>query len=230
MAIAMVALLAFGGTYAYFTATANAKSATNMHTGIVRLKSGQSVSKNDITVVYDDVVFGAISYDPTDAEKGTSVKSYVFVTLTSSITQNGVSTENATFGSIFGNDLAVIKAGDTNKNGVQDEGETHTDAWIKLTSTDIPALDANTVVYYQVYDPENPTAFQKEFLNELKVVAAPDWVEEVDSTASDEGMPKDMGVTFSITITGKSIQYKNTSTETEGTTAHAVAAYGELTA
>ena len=94
MAIAMVAMLAFGGTYAYFTATATERSGS-VTTGVIRLKSGGSVNSST-TAVYGDVIVKEISFDNSD----TTVQSYIFVTVTSEGATNlqalcGVQAEDA---------------------------------------------------------------------------------------------------------------------------------------
>ena len=92
MAIVMVAMLAFGGTYAYFTATAKGKTAT-FTTGKVEISTGRtteitSISKQDI--VPGAYVFGAENsaegkddnYQSIAITNNSTVKIYTFATLT----------------------------------------------------------------------------------------------------------------------------------------------------
>ena len=74
MSIAMVAMLAFGGTYAYFTATTNAVT-KDVKTGTVMLVSGASFEAVT-TVVPTQVIANEISYT-----NKSDVAVYVFVTL-----------------------------------------------------------------------------------------------------------------------------------------------------
>jgi predicted ribosomally synthesized peptide with SipW-like signal peptide len=151
MAVAMVAMLAFGGTYAFFTATATGKS-SSVTTGVIHLKAGDVVTKTDATVVYGDTVLGAITYDLKD----TTVNSYVFVTLSADITPNADDTAEAvTFANIFGTALQV-------KTG-----------WEKLKDL---ADGAGTVYYYSfTYSDSADTSI--EFLDALTVTASPNWDE-----------------------------------------------------
>ena len=76
MAIAIVALLAFGGSYAYFTATTTAKSNT-FETGIVNLSAGDFTISTAKVVPGDPLVNKAVVYN-----NQSNVKSYIFVKLT----------------------------------------------------------------------------------------------------------------------------------------------------
>ena len=206
MAIIMVAMLAFGGTYAYFTATAYTKSAS-VTTGTIRLQSGSKVEAVEKLVVYNDTVLDAIDYNAED----TNVASYIFVVVTSTITPNNKDTDpKVTMTDIFGSELAVIKKGDTDKDGIEDEGETHSVAWTPLSGDGYTAV-ANTVVYYQEYNPTLNAEtgkyvdanFSGAFLNELKVVADPTWVEGTD-------IPQEMNVKVTVTVAGYAIQQSDT--------------------
>ena len=84
MAIAMVAMLAFGGTYAYFTADAATISGTDAKTGKIELTNGSAA----ITTSFDGSAAGkfavpgdtlwAVNVTPVNGD--TNVKTYVFAT------------------------------------------------------------------------------------------------------------------------------------------------------
>ena len=81
MAIAMVAMLAFGGTYAYFTATTSELASSGLRTGTVNIAVNE---KTALTAVEDYAVPGSKIYDnETVAFTNTStVDMYVYATLT----------------------------------------------------------------------------------------------------------------------------------------------------
>ena len=72
----MVAMLAFGGTFAYFTATTTAKSGT-FTTGTVNLTAGEYKITTDTLVPGDAIIDQAVTY-----ENKSNVKTYVFVKYT----------------------------------------------------------------------------------------------------------------------------------------------------
>ena len=73
MGIVMVAMLAFGGTFAYFTATTTAKTGT-FKTGIVNLSAGDYTISTSTLVPGDAIVDKAVTY-----ENKSDVATYVFV-------------------------------------------------------------------------------------------------------------------------------------------------------
>ena len=73
MAIALIALLAFGGTYAYFTATSADKTGT-ITTGKISLKSGTVTSLDKEGVMPGEELFKAVSFS-----NESTGNSYVFV-------------------------------------------------------------------------------------------------------------------------------------------------------
>ena len=88
MAVVMVAMLAFGGTYAYFTATANTLTATGLKTGSVKLsatKEATAVFAQKALLPGDSLLADNITYsvDTTDTGNYVSVK----ITLTSTVTE-----------------------------------------------------------------------------------------------------------------------------------------------
>jgi predicted ribosomally synthesized peptide with SipW-like signal peptide len=92
MAIAMVAMLAFGGTYAYFTATAQEISRTNVKTAIVQISTTQS----DTYAAEAKVVTGSYILGNEDAGEaiqvanGSNVATYVFVKATALVNDQEV--------------------------------------------------------------------------------------------------------------------------------------------
>ena len=75
MAVVMVAMLAFGGTYAYFTATAKADSA-ELQTGYVKLEANGALTALNLSNVMptqDIVDAGAIKLKVTTTEEGNYV-------------------------------------------------------------------------------------------------------------------------------------------------------------
>ena len=175
MAVVMVAMLAFGGTYAYFTAQANSHT-SNVTTAVVKLTSGTAQNVTVANAVTGTPILGAVSYDAT----GTTTKTFVFVTMTATITKSDkteVEDADVTFADVFG--------GLTVQNG-----------WTPLT---VDGLDANTTVYYQVYDPDNASNFKGSFLTALTVTASPNWVVGQD-------MPNEMDCDISLTVSAESVQ------------------------
>lgn len=89
MAVAMVAMLAFGGTYAYFTSTAKT-STTTFTTGVVQLKNTTEASTLAVATT-TDIVPGAYIYGDEDTFKtlsldatGTTADIYVFIEVAAS--------------------------------------------------------------------------------------------------------------------------------------------------
>ena len=82
MAVIMVAMLAFGGTYAYFTATTADKSGVVAKTATVSLTNGTVLTD----VMTENILPGEVVLtDTLDLESTSTVKTYVFVTLTSQV-------------------------------------------------------------------------------------------------------------------------------------------------
>ncbi len=151
MAVAMVAMLAFGGTYAYFTATAT-DITTSATTGTIHLTRGDVVTKTNAKVVKGETVLGAVTYNVAD----TDVNTYVFVTLTAEVSTG------ATFQSLFGADLAVSSG------------------WEKLTAEDNDYTDGIVYYQLYTAGATAATTDNGAlpFLaNALTVTASPEWVE-----------------------------------------------------
>ena len=168
----MVAMLAFGGTFAYFTATANSKSA-NITTGVIKLVSGEKVTATGIMVDKQSVL-GKVEIDST----GTTVDSFVFVTLKSSAVKATGTVEAAlTWADLFGSELAV-------------SGE---NVWTKLKDLE----NGEGTVYYRYVT--SATADKQEFISALTINCSTNWEE-------GKPQPKEMGATVSVTISAKAIQ------------------------
>ncbi len=139
MGICLVALLAFGGTYAYFTASANSKKAT-VTTGIVALTSGAKVETTITGAVTGTPVLGDVVY----SIGTTDVRSFAFVKMVVT------SADGVTAKDLFGSDITVNAAWTklTGVEGVDDvwyqeyketEGDTFAGAFISaLTVTASP--------------------------------------------------------------------------------------------
>ena len=194
MAIAMVAMLAFGGTYAFFSATANSHS-SDVTTGTIRLVSGKTQTVKVDSAVKGDSVLGTVSFDAT----GTTAKSFVFITMSATITPNDVDLAD-------GNDENNVKFADIFNSELTVQG-----TWSTLTKADISTLDENTTVYYTVIE----TGSNLPFLSALTVNATANWVEEYDENGDlVNNMPNVMDVDIDITISGKAIQYNGFVTAT----------------
>ena len=171
MGIVMVAMLAFGGTFAYFTATANNKNA-KVTTGVIKLTSGEVATVTG-TVVDKQNVLGKVEIDST----GTTVDSFVFVTLKSSVTKAAGAKETPQWSDLFGEKLTV-------------SGES---VWTKLKDLD----NGEGTVYYRYVT--SATADKQEFISALTINCSSSWVEGQDQ-------PKEMGATVVVTISAKAIQ------------------------
>ncbi|MFQ6752645.1 MAG: hypothetical protein ACLRFL_03680 [Clostridia bacterium] len=94
MAVAMVAMLAFGGTYAYFTATATTLTSEGLKTGYIKLTTDAEIANTFKTTVLpgDEMLDADVTYtvDTTDTQGN-----YVFVKVALSSTVTEVQTELA---------------------------------------------------------------------------------------------------------------------------------------
>ena len=86
MAVAMVAMLAFGGTFAYFTATTTEASDTAT-TGTVKLGANTIATLVDTNVVSGQQLFGGSS--KVQVTSASNVDTYVFITFTVSMSGTG---------------------------------------------------------------------------------------------------------------------------------------------
>lgn len=93
MAIAMVALLAFGGTYAYFTAQVNTMGTTSFKTGKVSLKAKEAltiVADGAVVVPGDKIIDKAVTYT-----NESTVPTYVAVVVTMTVAGKPVTDKDA---------------------------------------------------------------------------------------------------------------------------------------
>ena len=178
MAVAMVAMLAFGGTYAYFTATAYSHS-SEVKTGVIHLVTGEAIEISVNNAVTGTEVFGEVSYDLTD----TTVKSYVFVTVTTEV-------EGSTLSNLCG-----VKNGETNTGLPINETN-----W--TYSTDLSDADNSVYVFYMIYEPTEDGDVEFAFCEGLTITASPNWTE-------GDTKPAEMGATITISMEAKAVQYEN---------------------
>ena len=126
MAIAMVAMLAFGGTYAYFTANAAGSTTSGVKTGIVEITNTDPTDKiaANAKVVTGSYIFGSKTGDvETEASiavnNKSNVKTYIFATISASVkigdTEHKlfVSTDNGATGT----DLVLLNSTLNGSNG-----------------------------------------------------------------------------------------------------------------
>ncbi len=184
MAIAMVAMLAFGGTYAYFTATATENSAT-ITTGSVKLTASDIGTSSNYTLTAENVVPGdVISNKPitlTTESKGTDVYIAIRVVLTN---------DN---GTLAGNALANVS---TWLNATPYSGAT----WLSTDTANVYVLgaDSNATAV--------PTAQTvKITADQIKFEADADWEQ-------GSAKPALMEATLTITFEARALQSKNSVT------------------
>ena len=205
MAIAMVAMLAFGGTYAYFTAS-SAAAGSNVTTGVVSVRVGANATITKTGAVTNTKVLDAVTINADQ----TTVKAYVFVTFDATITDYEGNTDTVTPDEMFGNE----------------NGFTPNTAWTKLTGV----ADVDNV-WYQIVnnDADGAAAYDGSFLTDLTITASPSWDEayDEDGVATDT-QPETMGATIVINISAEAIQAFNN--ETDGDFATAADAYNALNA
>ena len=123
MAVAMVAMLAFGGTFAYFTATATQES-SEFTTGSVKLSADATYTATVDEVVPGDIIVTGASVTPTTVGTG----SYLAVKVV--VTSNQGTVE----------DLLTVTFADT--NGVWIESTTVENVYVYCTTGGSSATDA----------------------------------------------------------------------------------------
>lgn len=121
MGIVMVAMLAFGGTFAYFTATTTAKTGT-FKTGTVNLAAGDYTISSSTLVPGDDIVATAIKYT-----NSSDVKTYVFVKYTVAPKENTTLPEGITVDKL----VTATKLGD----GWEDYTTTQAGVYYKIVES-----------------------------------------------------------------------------------------------
>ncbi len=183
MAVVMVAMLAFGGTYAYFTATASEKKAT-FTTGLVRLQGNEATfvsSVNDI-VPGDALTTAAITLQTTS--EGTNSYVAIRFTLTAGDADlTGTSIENVSEDMLSGTPYT----GST----WEPAGEGYPNVYI-LAATSTPT--------------SVPTGATINITDEvLRFDADDDW----DQDSPDHSTHQLMDATITITIEARSVQVDN---------------------
>ena len=152
MAVAMVAMLAFGGTYAYFTATAKAKEVTGFKTGTVKLDL-VDFSLTQATVVPGDYIVGS---EQTAAEikytESSTTNTFVFIVIEMTITSGNLPV-NKKITDLFkfegqGQDLVAYEAKTTATKlvyGMEKTGSDTAKDYIVATKIQVdPAIESDT--------------------------------------------------------------------------------------
>lgn len=192
MAIAMVAMLAFGGTYAYFTATATTKTTGEFTTGSIKLEANDDAKFTaSLTNVVpgDELSTGALTLETTSS--GTD--SYIAIRVT--ITAKNSSTP----------DLSLAGTSLESPAGLLSSTPYTGSTWVAGSGS-----YANVFVLAATTTPTAvPTGSTINITGDKLVFTADDeWIQDNDK----EGYiseSKLMGATLSITIEAKSVQSKN---------------------
>ena len=184
MAIAMVAMLAFGGTYAYFTATANELTGS-ANTGTIRLSAGETatVSKENI-LPYEAFT---VSAEYTDlSNRG----NYIFFTITQptveGVTINVTDVEGAE--QLMTTDVEPAKV-----NNVY---------FIKVEDATAAAAD-----YHTEGTQEAPAKNVYDLVISAYFTAEDEWIQSKNSQATTQSESNLMGVALDFVINANSIQY-----------------------
>ena len=182
MAVVMVAMLAFGGTYAYFTATASEKEAT-FTTGLVRLQGNDATfvsSVNDI-VPGDALTSAAITLQTTS--EGTNSYVAIRFTLTAGDADlTGTSIENVSEDMLSGTPYT--------DSTWEPAGEGYPNVYILAATTTPTSVPSGATI--NITD------------EVLRFEADDDW--DQDSTDSTHKL---MDATITITIEARSVQVDN---------------------
>ena len=197
MAIAMVAMLAFGGTYAYFTATATKKTTGEFTTGSIKLEANDdAILTASLTNVVpgDELSTGALTLTPTSS--GTN--SYIAIRVT--ITATDASDDPL---SLAGTSLASPSGllSDTPYTGstwVAGTGK-YTNVFVlaaTTTPTPVPSTEVDSPVTINITG------------DKLVFTADDEWIQDND-TGDYISENKLMGATLNITIEARSVQSDN---------------------
>lgn len=182
MAIAMVAMLAFGGTYAYFTATATDVTTGDVTTGTIHLTSNNNTSSLTVNVdraVTGHTILGAVSYNLTD----TTVDTWVVVKMDITVTTPASANEDQTKKTEFMKKLFTDFAPEAGWNAVSGQEFTYAQKVTATKSEDTVTLSKTDL----------------QFLKALTITANPNWT-QVGSK------PDEMGAAFEITISARAVQ------------------------
>ena len=193
MAVVMVAMLAFGGTYAYFTATATEKSTGNFTTGSIKLEANDDatfVTGLKDVVPGDKLTTGPLTLTTTSA--GTD--SYIAIKVTIEATD------------AKGVDLVLTGTSLESAIGLLATEPTTGSKWVAGTGdyTDVFVLAATTT--------PTPVATGQTIKitdKELIFQADDNWDQTAAAGADYISDSKLMGATLNITIEARSVQSKN---------------------
>ena len=197
MAIAMVALLAFGGTYAYFTATAQSQGVTGITTATVAISTGAANSQTasaaaKTNALPGEKVFNDVAITVTNTS---TVDVYVFATVTTGGSAKGLVVKAGS------KDAAPIVSVDYAK-ALENGWEKYADGVYYFKTSSTKALEAtNQFAFSATFNKDvqsknvhNGTAFAET----TNVYLATD--------ANYETCQSVMGVTFSVDVTFAAIQ------------------------
>lgn len=192
MAIAMVAMLAFGGTYAYFTATATTKTTGKFTTGSIKLEANDDAKFTaSLTNVVpgDELSTGALTLETTSS--GTD--SYIAIRVTITATDSSGTTLVLDGTSLASPKGLLSSTPYTGSTWVPGTGKYTNVFVLAATTTPTPVPTAQTI---------NITG------DKLVFTADDKWIQDND----EEGYiseSKLMGANLNITIEAKSVQSKN---------------------
>ncbi len=192
MAVIMVAMLAFGGTFAYFTATAEKKTTGEFTTGSIKLESNDDatfVASLTNVVPGDALTTGALTLTPTSAGTDSYIAIRVTITATDS-SDTPLDLSGTSLASAAGLLAGTPVAGST---WVAASG-TYPNVFVLAATTTPTAVTTDTLI--NITD------------DALTFTADDNW----DQSKDEEGYISDsklMGATLSITIEARSVQSKN---------------------
>jgi predicted ribosomally synthesized peptide with SipW-like signal peptide len=191
MAILMVAMLAFGGTYAWFTAKATTIKSEGITTGKILLTSGGSFIANT-TVMPEDSLLDSTKAITLKADEGTDAAGeYVAVRVT------------VTIGSVHGTDDVE----DLITVDIDDAWGLYEDATV--------SEDKKSVTYIYVYGTKDAltalttTDGAVDVFDSVKFSATDNWTQ--GASASDNGY---MGTTIELKVEARGLQVKNNTAAT----------------
>ncbi len=212
MAIAMVAMLAFGGTYAYFTATASKKTGT-ITTGTVKLTGGEltTIATTENVLPGDAVLSADITYSvaTTDSEGN-----YVAIRVTLDPTVENVTVADLKISTDL---LGWICTTPDATDGVM----IYVWAGTTTTGTDPDTVTTTNAAPSAVTD--NGTAVIGATDMVMSTEVYDNWVEDDEDGQNYAGENGLMGIEIGITIEARSIQASNL--EGDAATAAAIATY-----
>ena len=213
MAIAMVAMLAFGGTYAYFTATATTKTTGEFTTGSIKLEANDDktfVASLTNVVPGDELSTGALTLTPTSSGTDSYIAIRVTITAKNSSTPDldltGTSLESPS-----GLLSSTPYTGSTWVAATESGYETVFVLAATTTPTPVPSTEVDSPVIINITG------------DKLVFTADDEWIQDNDK----EGYiseSKLMGATLNITIEARSVQSDNWNDGSEDASATGAAA------